>query len=100
MTRDEILVELETDKVTLEVPAPASGVLASIVQPDGATVHADEVIATIDTEGKPGVTSAPATAAAPPKAAPAPAPLRPSPLPRPCRAAALVLPLPPPLTST
>ncbi|CAG2133580.1 Soluble pyridine nucleotide transhydrogenase [Cupriavidus campinensis] len=74
VTRDEILVELETDKVTLEVPAPASGVLASIVQPDGATVHADEVIATIDTEGKPGVTSAPATAAAPPKAAPAPAP--------------------------
>lgn len=75
VTRDEILVELETDKVTLEVPAPASGVLASIVQPDGATVHADEVIATIDTEGKPGVASPPAAAAAPaPKAAPAPTP--------------------------
>ena len=64
--RDEILVELETDKVTLEVPSPDNGVLAQIVKPDGAIVHADEVIAVVDTEGK-------ATAAAP-AAAPAPAP--------------------------
>jgi dihydrolipoamide dehydrogenase len=50
--RDEILVELETDKVTLEVPSPADGVLAKIVQPDGATVHTDDVLAVVDTEGK------------------------------------------------
>ena len=65
--RDETLVELETDKVTLEVPSPDNGVLAQIVQPDGATVHADEVIAVVDTEGK-------ASAATPAAAAPAPAP--------------------------
>ena len=45
--RDEILVELETDKVTLEVPSPADGVLAKIVQPDGATVHTDDVLAVV-----------------------------------------------------
>lgn len=72
VVRDEILVELETDKVTLEVPAPESGVLATIVQPDGATVHAEEVIATIDTEGK--ATAAAAAPAAVPAAAPAAAP--------------------------
>jgi 2-oxoglutarate dehydrogenase E2 component (dihydrolipoamide succinyltransferase) len=45
---DEILIEIETDKVVLEVPAPSSGVLASIVKVDGATVLSDEIIATID----------------------------------------------------
>src|SRR3954451_12589644 len=40
---DEILVEIETDKVVLEVPAPAAGVLAELVQADGATVTADQV---------------------------------------------------------
>ena len=49
---DEILIEIETDKVVLEVPAPAAGVLAEIVQADGATVAAEQVIARIDTEGK------------------------------------------------
>ena len=48
---DEILVEIETDKVVLEVPAPASGVLAQIVKDDGDLCVADEVIARIDTEG-------------------------------------------------
>ncbi|MDB5873967.1 MAG: 2-oxoglutarate dehydrogenase, subunit, dihydrolipoamide succinyltransferase [Ramlibacter sp.] len=67
---DEILIEIETDKVVLEVPAPAAGVLAEIVQADGATVAAEQVIARIDTEGK-GVAAAPA--AAKPAAAPAPA---------------------------
>lgn len=76
--RDEILVELETDKVTLEVPCPADGVLAKIVQPDGATVHADEVIAVVDTEGK--ASAAPAPSAAAPKPAPAPA-AKPAPAP-------------------
>ncbi len=45
---DEILIEIETDKVVLEVPAPSSGVLASIVKADGTTVVSDEIIATID----------------------------------------------------
>jgi len=49
---DEILIEIETDKVVLEVPAPAAGTLAEIVQGDGATVAAEQVIARIDTEGK------------------------------------------------
>jgi 2-oxoglutarate dehydrogenase E2 component (dihydrolipoamide succinyltransferase) len=46
--RDETLVDLETDKVILEVPAPADGVLASIAQGEGATVKAGEVLAVID----------------------------------------------------
>ncbi len=46
---DEILIEVETDKVVLEVPAPASGVLAEIIENDGATVTADQLIARIDT---------------------------------------------------
>ncbi|WP_213953969.1 2-oxoglutarate dehydrogenase complex dihydrolipoyllysine-residue succinyltransferase [Variovorax sp. dw_954] len=66
---DEILIEIETDKVVLEVPAPAAGVLAEIVQGDGATVVAEQLIAKIDTEGK---ASAGAPAAAPAAAAAAP----------------------------
>ena len=68
---DEILIEIETDKVVLEVPAPAAGVLAEIVQGDGATVVADQLIAKIDTAGK---ASAAAPAAAPAASAPAAAP--------------------------
>jgi 2-oxoglutarate dehydrogenase E2 component (dihydrolipoamide succinyltransferase) len=49
---DEILVEIETDKVVLEVPAPAGGVLLELVAADGATVLAEQLIAKIDTEGK------------------------------------------------
>src|SRR6185369_9248738 len=74
---DEIIIEIETDKVVLEVPAPAAGVLAEIVVPDGATVVADQVIAKIDTEGKAGAAApaaATAAAAAPVPAAPASAP--------------------------
>jgi 2-oxoglutarate dehydrogenase E2 component (dihydrolipoamide succinyltransferase) len=48
--RDETLVDLETDKVILEVPASADGVLASIAQPEGATVKAGETLAIIETE--------------------------------------------------
>jgi 2-oxoglutarate dehydrogenase E2 component (dihydrolipoamide succinyltransferase) len=66
--RDENLIDIETDKVVLELPAPADGVLTKIVKGDGGTVKAGEVIATIDTDGK-GATAAPA-----PKPAPAPAP--------------------------
>jgi 2-oxoglutarate dehydrogenase E2 component (dihydrolipoamide succinyltransferase) len=49
---DEILIEIETDKVVLEVPAPAAGVMAAHVVTSGSTVTADQVIAKIDTEGK------------------------------------------------
>ncbi|NLC37522.1 MAG: 2-oxoglutarate dehydrogenase complex dihydrolipoyllysine-residue succinyltransferase [Alcaligenaceae bacterium] len=69
---DEILIEVETDKVVLEVPAPAAGVLKEIVKGDGATVTAGEVLARIDTEGKATAAAAPAAAAeAPAAAAPA-----------------------------
>jgi 2-oxoglutarate dehydrogenase E2 component (dihydrolipoamide succinyltransferase) len=70
---DEILIEIETDKVVLEVPAPAAGVLAEIVVGDGATVLAEQLIARIDTEGKAGAAAPAAAAAAPAAAAPAPA---------------------------
>ena len=66
---DEILIEIETDKVVLEVPAPAAGVLAEIVQGDGATVVAEQLIAKIDTEGTAGVAAPAAPAAAPAAAA-------------------------------
>ena len=49
---DEIIIEVETDKVVLEVPAPAAGVMAQIVCDDGATVVSDQVIARIDTDGQ------------------------------------------------
>ncbi|AEG69389.1 2-oxoglutarate dehydrogenase complex dihydrolipoyllysine-residue succinyltransferase [Ralstonia solanacearum P673] len=68
---DEILIEVETDKVVLEVPAPAAGVLAEVLVADGATVTSEQLLAKIDTEGKAGA-AAPA-AAAPAPAAPAPA---------------------------
>ena len=61
---DEILIEVETDKVVLEVPAPASGVLAEIVKGDGSTVTSGEVLARIDTAGK-AAAAATAPAAAP-----------------------------------
>ncbi|MCY7320071.1 MAG: 2-oxoglutarate dehydrogenase complex dihydrolipoyllysine-residue succinyltransferase [Ramlibacter sp.] len=62
---DEILIEIETDKVVLEVPAPAAGVLAEILVADGGTVAAEQPIARIDTEGKGATPPAPAAAAAP-----------------------------------
>ena len=60
---DEILIEIETDKVVLEVPAPSAGVLAEIVVADGGTVTAEQLIARIDTDGKVAATAAPAAAA-------------------------------------
>ncbi len=57
VTADEILIEIETDKVVLEVPAPASGILSELVVQDGALVVSDQVIAKIDTEGKAGASS-------------------------------------------
>ncbi|MDR5854727.1 2-oxoglutarate dehydrogenase complex dihydrolipoyllysine-residue succinyltransferase [Caballeronia sp. LZ062] len=62
VAQDEILIEIETDKVVLEVPAPSAGVLAQVIKHDGDIVTADEIIAKIDTEAKAG--EAPAAAAA------------------------------------
>jgi len=64
VTVDETLIEIETDKVVMEVPAPASGVLMELVQADGATVAAEQLIARIDTDGKVGAAAAPAAPAA------------------------------------
>ena len=63
---DEILIEVETDKVVMEVPAPAAGVLTELVMADGSTVAAEQLIARIDTEGKAGASApvAPVVAAA------------------------------------
>ena len=73
--RDEILIDIETDKVVLEVPAPAAGVLVEIIKGDGETVVSGELIAKIDTEAKAGAAApaAEAAKAAAPAAAPAPA---------------------------
>ena len=78
VARDENLIDVETDKVVLELPAPSAGVLVSVVKGDGSTVVSGEVIATIDTEASGGAaaTAAPApvaAAAAAPAAATAPA---------------------------
>jgi 2-oxoglutarate dehydrogenase E2 component (dihydrolipoamide succinyltransferase) len=62
---DEILIEIETDKVVLEVPAPSSGVLFELVEADGATVAAEQVIARIDTSGGAGAGAQKAAAAKP-----------------------------------
>jgi len=51
---DEILIDVETDKVVLEVPAPSAGVIVEIIEPDGTTVAAEQLIARIDTEGVAG----------------------------------------------
>ncbi|THD07234.1 2-oxoglutarate dehydrogenase complex dihydrolipoyllysine-residue succinyltransferase [Rhodanobacter lindaniclasticus] len=74
--RDENLVDLETDKVVLEVPAPVDGVLKEIRHEVGDTVNSEQVIAIIE-EG--AVAAAPAPAAAPAAAAPAPAAAAPAP---------------------
>src|SRR5678816_2483506 len=66
--KDEVLVELETDKVSLEVAAPSDGVLAEISAPEGATVNPGAVLGRVS-EGGAGATAAPAAA----KATPAPA---------------------------
>ncbi len=67
---DEILIDIETDKVVLEVPAPSAGVLVEILVGDGGTVAADQLIARIDTEARAGQAA--------PAAAPAVAPVAPA----------------------
>ncbi|MGF6723034.1 2-oxoglutarate dehydrogenase E2 component (dihydrolipoamide succinyltransferase) [Paraburkholderia sp. GAS41] len=73
VAQDEILIEIETDKVVLEVPAPSAGVLAQVIANDGDTVTADQVIAKIDTEGTAGAAAVEAEVKPAPVAAPAPA---------------------------
>jgi 2-oxoglutarate dehydrogenase E2 component (dihydrolipoamide succinyltransferase) len=81
VVKDENLIDIETDKVVLERPAPADGVLVEILRQNGETVLAGDLIARIDTEAQASVASAPkkkAAPAAPPvpaasPAAPAPA---------------------------
>ncbi|WP_448976578.1 2-oxoglutarate dehydrogenase complex dihydrolipoyllysine-residue succinyltransferase [Neisseria sp.] len=68
VARDEILIDIETDKVVLEVPSPQAGVLVEIVAQDGETVVADQVLARIDTAA---TAAAEAPVAAPAEAAPA-----------------------------
>jgi 2-oxoglutarate dehydrogenase E2 component (dihydrolipoamide succinyltransferase) len=69
--RDENLVDIETDKVVLETPAPDSGVITKIIKGDGGTVTSNEVIAQIDTEAKAQAGAAPAATKAEAKGAPA-----------------------------
>jgi len=78
VARDENLIDIETDKVVLELPAPADGVITKIIKGDGGTVVSGEVIAQIDTEAKaaaaPAATSAPTVRAEPAPVAPTPGP--------------------------
>ena len=77
VARDENLIDVETDKVVLELPAPQAGVLVEIRKADGATVAGQEVIAVIDTDAKAPLRAAAATAAAAaPAATAAPRPQR------------------------
>jgi len=72
VAQDEILIEIETDKVVLEVPAPSAGVLAQVIKHDGDIVTADEIIAKIDTEAKAGEAPAAVAAAGDAEVKPAP----------------------------
>ncbi|MEL7093259.1 MAG: 2-oxoglutarate dehydrogenase complex dihydrolipoyllysine-residue succinyltransferase [Pseudomonadota bacterium] len=71
VAQDEMLCELETDKVSVEVPAPASGVLAEITAPEGTTVDASAQLAVISASGAVSAAASPAAPAPSPAAAPA-----------------------------
>jgi len=79
VARDENLIDVETDKVVLELPAPSDGVLVEIVKADGSTVTSNQVIAVIDTEAKGAAAAAPKAAEATPAPAPPSAPAAPAP---------------------
>ena len=70
VARDENLVDIETDKVVLEVPAPVGGRVTKVMVANGATVTSGQVIALVE-EGASAVASAPATASKPAAVAPA-----------------------------
>lgn len=91
VARDETLVDLETDKVILEIPAPASGTLVELRLPEGAVVKADEVVAVIETSEEVAAPVAPVKPVSPEpvaqtvrnvQAAPSPAVSAPVPIPR------------------
>src|SRR3569832_588106 len=93
LARDDTLVDLETDKVILEIPAPASGTLVELRQPEGAVVKADEVVAVIETGEAivvPGPAEKPVQLATPavavPTVAAVPAPAMPLPVTTPAAA--------------
>ncbi len=93
VARDENLIDIETDKVVLELPAPADGALVEIVKPDGATVTGGEVIAVIDTDVHPAPPAPTDAATTPPPAA---VPAAPAPAAPPATAAAPATPVAPP----
>jgi len=90
--RDENLIDVETDKVVLELPAPADGVLAELVKPDGSIVTSNEVIAVIDSDAK--VANEVANEATTAAAASTPTAVKPSPAAAPAPASATVTALP------
>ncbi len=63
VARDENLIDVETDKVVLELPAPDAGVISQLIKPDGSTVVSGEIIAIIDTEAKAGTVAGAAPSA-------------------------------------
>src|SRR5689334_12418451 len=73
VTRDENMIDIETDKVVLELPAPSAGVVVQIIKNDGATVVAGETIAIIDTEASAQTAPMEVKPAAAPAAVEAPA---------------------------
>jgi 2-oxoglutarate dehydrogenase E2 component (dihydrolipoamide succinyltransferase) len=86
--RDENLIDIETDKVVLELPSPSDGVLVEVVKADGSIVRADEVIAVLDTDAA-GEAAAPARPAVPATSQqPAPEPAKPAPAAAPANALA------------
>src|SRR6478672_5606442 len=98
VARDENLVDVETDRVVLELPAPVAGVLAEIRKGDGSTVAGQEVIAVLDSDGSAAAVAAPAAATTPKATTPAVPPVAPAPSaapPSPVRATAAT----PPATS-
>ena len=78
VSRDEILVKIETDKVTVDLPAPTTGTITQIKAKKGTVCQVGEVIGYME-EGAAAVVAKPATASAPPPAAPAPAAAAPAP---------------------
>lgn len=75
VSRDENLIDIETDKVVLELPAPTDGVIVQLIKPDGSTVVADEVIAIIDTDASAKVSPMEVAAVPVPQAGHAPTPV-------------------------
>ena len=71
VARDEILIDIETDKVVLEVPSPQAGVLVEIIAQNGETVAAEQVLARIDTAATASASAETPAAAPAPEAAPA-----------------------------